>query len=891
MNINIIYDASVDNAPAGFTAAVADAVQYLDALFTNPVTINIDVGYGEVGGQALSSLGESLTYLTSVTYSRLKGALPAGTLPNSDPTNGGNFVIATAEAKALGLPGAGGSIDGDVGFSSTFPFTYDPNNRAVPGEYDFIGVVEHEITEVMGRSSMLGAGSYSLLDLFRYSAPGVHDFNGTQAGYFSIDGGVTNLDNFNTSPGGDFGDWAASAGHDAFLAFSSSGVMNAFSSSDLTLMNALGYGGVSPPPIGPTAVTAVIDQPATGALNAGKSDVITLDFDGPVTVAGGIPSLTLNDGGKATYSGGSGSSALTFNYTVASTDSNVGSLAATSVNPDGATIIDNAGHSANLSLIGLTQSGPQIDTTIPVVTAVIEQPATGTLNAGKSDVITLDFDGPVTVAGGIPSLALNDGGKATYSGGSGSSALTFNYTVASTDSSVASLAATSVNLNGATIIDAAGNTANLSLVGLTQSGPQIDTTIPVITAVIEQPANGDLNAGKAVTITLNMNEIVTVSGGTPTLMLNDHGVATYSSGSGTHSVVFHYTVGPNDSDVASLAVTSVNLDGATIQDVGGNIANLSLTGLTESGPQIDATSPVVTIISAGGLTSQPIQMVSGKVDPENVGTMVTLSDGTTQIGTAKVQADGGWSIDATFSGTGAHSLTAQDIDAAGNIGTSQAVAYTLSHTAPSVGILESLTPSEEIAAIYVGYFDRAPDAGGFAFWEGQYVTATAAPPTGRGLSTDQALTAIANSFAPQAETLALYPFLASGPLSPSSQADVAGVQALVASVYNNLFDRAVNAATDAGAQYWVHALLNGQVALGQAVLDIANGAIGSDAQVVLNKVIVSDYFAAATASAGLGVSSVPAALLAEAHAVLIGIGSDPAMIGIAEAKIDAFVHA
>jgi hypothetical protein len=205
--------------------------------------------------------------------------------------------------------------------------------------------------------------------------------------------------------------------------------------------------------------------------------------------------------------------------------------------------------------------------------------------------------------------------------------------------------------------------------------------------------------------------------------------------------------------------------------------------------------------------------------------------------------------------------------------------------------LESLAPSEEIAAIYVGYFDRAPDARGFAFWEGQYVTATTAPPTGQGLSTDQALTAIANSFAPQAETLALYPSLASGPLSPSSQTDVAGVQALVSSVYNNLFDRAVNAATDAGAQYWVHALLNGQVALGQAVLDIANGAIGSDAQVVLNKVIVSDYFAAATASAGLGVSSVPAALLAEAHTVLIGVGSDPAMIGIAEAKIDAFVHA
>ena len=34
-----------------------------------------------------------------------------------------------------------------------------------------------------------------------------------------------------------------------------------------------------------------------------------------MTVAGGTPTLTLNDGGTATYTGGSGSNALTFSYT------------------------------------------------------------------------------------------------------------------------------------------------------------------------------------------------------------------------------------------------------------------------------------------------------------------------------------------------------------------------------------------------------------------------------------------------------------------------------------------------------------------------------------------------------------------------------------------------
>src|SRR5271165_2931836 len=156
MNINIQFDASVNNAPSGFESAVNAAVQFLDSEFASPVTITIDVGYGEVDGQRLGAgaLGESLTNITSVTYSQLVNALPVGTLPATDPTHGGSFLIATAEAKALGISGASG-INGYVGFSSTAAFTYDPSNRAVPGEYDFIGVVEHEITEVMGRISML----------------------------------------------------------------------------------------------------------------------------------------------------------------------------------------------------------------------------------------------------------------------------------------------------------------------------------------------------------------------------------------------------------------------------------------------------------------------------------------------------------------------------------------------------------------------------------------------------------------------------------------------------------------------------------------------------------------------------------------------------------------
>ena len=72
MIININYDSSVTNLNtpgnaafnptlfAQYTGAVNAAVQFFDSTFTNPVTINIDVGYGEVGGQPLSVRPETL---------------------------------------------------------------------------------------------------------------------------------------------------------------------------------------------------------------------------------------------------------------------------------------------------------------------------------------------------------------------------------------------------------------------------------------------------------------------------------------------------------------------------------------------------------------------------------------------------------------------------------------------------------------------------------------------------------------------------------------------------------------------------------------------------------------------------------------------------------------
>jgi hypothetical protein len=60
--------------------------------------------------------------------------------------------MSPAEAQALGV-GAAASANYYVGFSSTAgTFSYTPNATPPSNEYYFVGVVEHETTEDMGRA-------------------------------------------------------------------------------------------------------------------------------------------------------------------------------------------------------------------------------------------------------------------------------------------------------------------------------------------------------------------------------------------------------------------------------------------------------------------------------------------------------------------------------------------------------------------------------------------------------------------------------------------------------------------------------------------------------------------------------------------------------------------
>jgi len=485
--IDVVYDSSVASAPAGFTAAVAAVVSYYESVFTDPVTVTIDLGYGEIDGQSLGAgaLGESETYLTSVSYAQLESALAtnanaigdtaaAASLPATSPVSG-QYWLSTAEAKALGISGASSSVDGYVGFSNAVSFAYNDSSGVGANQYDFFGVVAHEFSEVMGRQMMdgerfAGGTSYEPLDLFHYSAAGVHDFSGTTSGYASATGGKTSLDSFNTNPSGDFGDWAASAGNDAYDAFSYPGVVNAVSASDLTLMNLLGWdpaGLVSQP----AASTPVVTIQLVSDTGASPTDGITSnDALSGTADPNAVVKLTL---GAQTLGTATANASGVWSFTPAGLANGQYTIVASETNSAG-----NTG-TASLSFT--------LDTTIPVVTSDTVSGTgisggAGTLAAGQTIVLALALSEAVAVSGGVPSLTLNDGGAATYdSAHSTSTSLVFDYTVAAGQYATA-LAVTGINLHGATVADVAGNAANLAAAATTFSGLSVDATTPVAAA-------------------------------------------------------------------------------------------------------------------------------------------------------------------------------------------------------------------------------------------------------------------------------------------------------------------------------------------------------------------------------------------------------------------------
>ena len=255
-------------------------------------------------------------------------------------------------------------------------------------------------------------------------------------------------------------------------------------------------------------------------------------------------------------------------------------------------------------------------------------PSTADLGTGQSALITLTFNEAVIV-GGTPTFTLNDGGTASYLSGSGSSALTFKYTVEAgqrTDD----LETSSLNFgNGGSITDIAGNAAQYMAGRFILAGILIvDTTSPRLVGT-------------------SGNDILTASTtGSYVIDISAGGTDKVTGKSGGNTIV----------------VAGASLDASDTIDTGTGYDTLLLSGDYSQGVTFSSTTVKnVEVIKLGGgfnynLTTSASTVANGAtltMDGQNLGTInsVTLNGGA-QAGTGVLQLFGGGGADVLIGGAG-----------------------------------------------------------------------------------------------------------------------------------------------------------------------------------------------------------------------------------------------
>lgn len=305
-------------------------------------------------------------------------------------------------------------------------------------------------------------------------------------------------------------------------------------------------------------VTASWDNSAIGDDNSDTISAATVDFS---QFGGGAVAATNNSG------------TWTAIYTLVA-----GAINTTNRNVS-VTATDNAGNTRTQA----DSSNATVDNVVPAVTSV-SVPANATYITGQSLDFTVNTSEAIIV-GGTPRIALTLGAStvyASYLSGTGSSALTFRYTVQSGDFDTDGIAiAGSIEANGGTLKEGSGNTLNLVLNSIGSTTAVLVDAVPPTVSSVTVPTDNTYAVGDTLSFTVSSTENVTVNtgGGTPRIVLTIGGTtryALYISGSGTSNLVFSYAVqaGDNDTDGIGLA-SSIDANGGALLDGAGN--NLALT--------------------------------------------------------------------------------------------------------------------------------------------------------------------------------------------------------------------------------------------------------------------------------------------------------------------------
>jgi hypothetical protein len=233
MTIDVTYGSGVTT---DMQTAFGEVVSAYDAAFANDITLQIGL-QGERGsrflGKNTAATGEVsyVAWYSAMTAYQASGldnpsfttayqSLPASSALGTD----GGVILRTANLSALGFtPNLSGTtidgftgVDGVITINAGLPLAIPSGGTVPSGSYDLVAALEHELDEVLGIGSGLTDGTYpttpEAYDYFRYSSAGMRSWSpSASSAYFSIDGGITNLANFNQNSAGDYNDWVNGA--------------------------------------------------------------------------------------------------------------------------------------------------------------------------------------------------------------------------------------------------------------------------------------------------------------------------------------------------------------------------------------------------------------------------------------------------------------------------------------------------------------------------------------------------------------------------------------------------------------------------------------------------------------------------------------------------------
>jgi hypothetical protein len=344
------------------------------------------------------------------------------------------------------------------------------------------------------------------------------------------------------------------------------------------------------------AILISITPPVDTLYTSGQTLRFIANFNGRVCGTGS-PRIQLNVGGNIRYATRVAESCATtmkFDYVIQAgeTDANGVDLTGASVDLSviPSSIKDSFGDSVTLSYASTNYPAVLVGS-VPPVELARTPPTNKTYAIGNNIDFVLNFSKTVTVTGGTPAVQLNVGGSladAEYFSGSGTSSLTFRYTVVEGDLDNDGVAVTGFAQNSSAIKDADNNNATLSQTWPSLANVKVDGIRPTITTFVK-PDNGIYRPGGNLDFVVSWSEPVTFTGSFPYIKITmDSHVALKEAQSHTNNgsvTTYRYSIQNGDADFNGISVaSSLTLPvGADVIDAAGNSAYLTFAPINTLG--------------------------------------------------------------------------------------------------------------------------------------------------------------------------------------------------------------------------------------------------------------------------------------------------------------------